>query len=304
MLESPPITSEPVVLETSTGRLYGTVDLPRSAAPFPVALLIAGSGPTDRDGNSAALPGANNSLKLLAQGLATQGIASVRYDKRGIAESAKAGTSETDLRFDTYVDDAVRWGKQLREDKRFSKLVVIGHSEGALIGTVATQKMQADAFISIAGAGRPAPQLILDQVKGKLPPDLQRQTERVLQRLTEGKTTGEVPAPLAALFRPSVQPYLISWFRYDPAQEIAKITVPTLVVQGTTDVQVSTEEAKLLAKAKPAAKLLIVEGMNHVLKEVPLDNAQQVKSYRDATLPVAPQLLRELGVFIKQPVGN
>ena len=142
--------------------------------------------------------------------------------------------------------------------------------------------------------------MILDQVRGKLPPDLLDQTERILQRLTEGKPTGEVPAALGALFRPSVQPYLISWFKYDPAREVAKITAPILIVQGTTDIQVTVESAQLLAKAQPTAKLLIVEGMNHVLKQVPPDNDQQLKSYGDPTLPVVPQLLEELGAFIKR----
>jgi alpha-beta hydrolase superfamily lysophospholipase len=82
-------------------------------------LIIAGSGPTDRNGNSPAIQGANNSLKYLAEGLAAQGIASVRYDKRGVAESKTAASSESDLRFETYIHDAVLWGKQLRTDKRF-----------------------------------------------------------------------------------------------------------------------------------------------------------------------------------------
>ena len=90
--QSQPVLAEPIVLETPTGKLYGTLDLPRSAPPFPVALVIAGSGPTDRNGNNSMLPGANNSLKYLAQGLAAAGIASLRYDKRGIAESAAAMT--------------------------------------------------------------------------------------------------------------------------------------------------------------------------------------------------------------------
>ena len=62
---------------------------------YPVVLIIPGSGPTDMDGNSAALPGKNNSLKYLAEGLAGKGIASLRYDKRGIASSASAGKDES-----------------------------------------------------------------------------------------------------------------------------------------------------------------------------------------------------------------
>src|SRR5262249_13177327 len=205
--QSQSVLSEPVVLETPTGKLYGTLDLPKSSPPFPVALVIAGSGPTDRNGNNSMLPGANNSLKYLAQGLADAGIASLRYDKRGIGESMGAMSKESDLRFDTYIFDAVLWGKRLREDKRFITLSVIGHSEGALIGSVAAQGLKANGFVSIAGAGNPAYKIIEDQLKGKLTAELQVVSNAILQDLIAGKTTSEVPPQLAALYRPSVQPY-------------------------------------------------------------------------------------------------
>jgi uncharacterized protein len=291
--------TEPINLETPTGKLFGALELPKSSAPLPVALIIAGSGPTDRNGNSPGIPGANNSLKYLAEGLAAQGIASVRYDKRGVAESVKAAAGESDLRFETYIDDAVLWGKQLRTDKRFSSVIVIGHSEGSLIGMVAAQKMNADAFISIAGVGRPAPQALLDQLKGKLPADLQSRAEMITKSLSEGKTVEDVPPVLGPLFRHSVQPYLISYFKYDPAKEIAKLSIPVLIAQGTTDIQVPTQEAKLLAQAKPSAGLLIIEGANHVLKEVPAEQEKQIKSYTDPSLPVAPKLIEGINNFIK-----
>jgi hypothetical protein len=293
------VITEPIILETPTGKIFGALELPKSSAPLPIALLIAGSGPTDRNGNSPAIAGANNSLKYLAEGLAAQGIASVRYDKRGVAESVKAAASESDLRFETYIDDAVLWGKQLRADKRFASVIVIGHSEGSLIGMVAAQKMNVDAFISIAGAGRPAPQALLDQLNGKLPADLQSQAEMITKSLSEGKTVEEFPPALGPLFRRSVQPYLISYFKYDPAKEIAKLSIPILIAQGTTDIQVNAQEAKLLAQAKPSASLLIIGGMNHVLKEVSAEQEKQIKSYTDPSLPVAPDLIQGINSFIK-----
>ena len=293
------VMTEPIILETLTGKLFGALELPKSSAPLPVALIIAGSGPTDRNGNSPAIAGANNSLKYLAEGLAAQGIATVRYDKRGVAESVKAAASESDLRFETYIDDAVLWGKQLRADKRFSSVIVIGHSEGSLIGMVAAQKMNADAFISIAGAGRPAAQALLDQLKGKLPADLQSRAEMIIKSLSEGKTVEDIPPALGPLFRRSVQPYAISYFKYDPAIEIAKLSTPVLITQGTTDIQESEQEAKLLAQAKPSARLLMIEGMNHVLKEVPAEQEKQIKSYTDPSLPVAPKLIEGINSFIK-----
>jgi uncharacterized protein len=293
------VVTEPIILETPTGKLFGSLELPKSSAPLPVALIIAGSGPTDRNGNSPLIQGGNNSLKYPAEGLAAQGIASVRYDKRGVAESIKAAASESELRFETYIDDAVLWGKQIRADKRFSSVIVIGHSEGSLIGMVAAEKMNAGAFISIAGAGRPASQGLLDQLKGKLPADLQTKAELITKSLSEGKIVEDAPSALDVLFRRSVQPYLISYFRYDPAKEIAKLSVPILIAQGTTDIQIPAQDANLLAQAKSSAKLLMIEGMNHVLKEVPAEQEKQIKSYTDPALPVAPKLIEGISSFIK-----
>ncbi len=285
--------AEPMVLDTPSGALHGTLEVPAAAFPCPVALIIAGSGPTDRNGT-------NNSLKLLAQGLAEKGIASLRYDKRGVGESIKAMTKESDLRFDTYVEDAVLWGKRLRRDKRFSSLTVIGHSEGSLIGMIAARKLPADAFVSIAGAGRPAGQVILEQMRPQLSPALMKQTQEIVRVLTEGGTVASVPPELHALLRASVQPYLISWFRYDPAQELSTLSMPVLIVQGTTDIQVGVSEAELLSKAKPPARVLIVEGMNHVLKAVPNDREKQLSSYGDPALPIVPSLVGNLHAFISR----
>lgn len=292
--------AETPVLNTPSGPLHGTLEVPQPAcaASCPVALIIAGSGPTDRDGNSATLKGGNNSLKMLAQHLATKGVASLRYDKRGVGRSAKALAKESDLRFDTFINDAVLWGKRLQGDKRFSSLIVIGHSEGSLIGIIAARKLRADALISIAGPGRPAGQIILEQVRAQLPPPLLQQTQEILGALTAGKTVAAVPPELNPLFRPIIQPYLISWFRYDPAQEMAKLSIPVLIVQGATDIQVSTRDAELLSKAKPSAKLRIIDSMNHVLKGVPHDRAKQLNSYADPTLPIVPTLIKDICFFI------
>ena len=293
------VMSEPITLETPTGKIFGELEVPKSAAPAPIALIIAGSGPTDRNGNSPAISGANNSLLYLAEGLASQGIASVRYDKRGVGESLRAATSESELRFETYIDDAVLWCNRFRADKRFSSVIIIGHSEGALIGMIAAQKMNADAFISIAGSGRPAAQALIDQLKGKLPSDLQSQTEMIIKTLSKGKIVENVPPALDPLFRLSVQPYVISYFKYDPAKEIAKLTIPVLIAQGTHDLQVTPLDAKLLAQSNRSAKLLTIEGMNHVLKEVPSEQEKQINSYTDPSLPIAPKLIDGISGFIK-----
>ena len=297
---SPPaqLVDQSTRLETSTGTLHGSLLLPATAGPHPLVLLHAGSGPTDRNGNSALIPGSNNSLKLLAEALAARGIASVRYDKRGVAASAAAAPREIDLRFDTYVDDAAGWIRQLRTDARFSTITVVGHSEGSLIGMLAAERARADAFVSVAGIARRASDVLRNQLRPRLPPALWQESERILAALEAGRTTDDVPPALASLYRPSVQPYLISWFRYLPTDEVKRVPGPVLIVQGTTDVQVSTAEAEALKRARPDAELLIIEGMNHVLKLVPLIPAQQNASYSDPSLPIAPLLVQRTQSFV------
>jgi pimeloyl-ACP methyl ester carboxylesterase len=287
-----------VKLDTKTGALHGTLLVPAGAtSPMPVALIIAGSGPTDRDGNSPLLPGKNNSLKLLADALARHGIATLRYDKRGIAGSMGAAAKESDLRFTTYVDDAVDWLEWLRADTRFSRRIVIGHSEGSLIGMMAAQRSPTSHVVSLAGAGRPIGDVLDEQLTRGLPPALLTDARRILGELKAGRTVDSVPPPLLAVFRPSVQPYMISWLRIDPALELGRLTAPVLVVQGTTDIQVSAVDAERLAKGSPRATLDMIEGMNHVLKEV-REASQQTASYSDPALPLHPRLIESVTTFI------
>src|SRR6202008_3030166 len=153
---------EAITLKTSTGEIKGTLLLPALKTKIPLVLIIAGSGPTDRNGNQSSAE--NNSLKLLAEELAKNGIASVRFDKRGVGESAGAFEDESALRFDTYVSDVSGWIDFLAPDKRFGKLIVAGHSEGSLLGMAAAAKStKVSAFISIAGAGRPADEILKEQ---------------------------------------------------------------------------------------------------------------------------------------------
>ena len=285
-----------ITLATMTGTLHGTLVMPPGAGPYPAVLLIAGSGPTDRDGNSKGIPGRNDSLKMLAAALADNGIASLRYDKRGIGASAAAGPKEQDLRFETYVADAKMWLRKLKADERFSSVTIAGHSEGSLIGMLAAD--EADGFVSIAGPSQRAGAVLREQLRTKLPPSLLEENERILKTLEAGNATASVPPPLATLYRPSVQPYLISWLRYDPSAEFAKLKIPTFIIQGTTDLQVKVADARRLSTAKPTSGLLIVEGMNHVLKLVDGELEEQLPSYGDPTLPIAEELVEEMSAFV------
>lgn len=298
---------ENVTLHTAAGDLFGTLELPSQTPSLCVALIVAGSGPTDRDGNNPLLPGKNDSLKMLAAALTDRGVASLRYDKRGIAASKEALQDEAALRFEDMIEDAVSWLKLLQGDPRFDQIILIGHSEGSLIGIAAAQEAGIDGFISLEGTGYSAQETIMTQFSAQLPPSLLAEVQGVIDKLVAGSEVQPIPESfsqiptLVALFRASVQPYLISWFRYDPAQLLAALTIPILIVQGTADLQVSINDARRLAAANASARLAVIEDMNHVLKIVPANDQQaNLAAYSDPGLPLAGELIESIAAFVQR----
>lgn len=292
-------TESDITLKTKTGNIYGTLCMPSKVSrKMPVALIIAGSGPTDRDGNSTG--GLNtDAYKILAHKLCAYGIVTVRYDKRGIAASKAAGPKESDLRFDNYISDAKDCVEMLKHDKRFSEVDVIGHSEGSLIGmNVAGNDVS--KYISLAGAGESADKILKRQLYDKLPKMGRDTADKIIDSLVAGKTVSYIDPLFWSLFRPSVQPYLISWFGHNPQTDIKKLTIPVLIVQGTSDLQVDTTDAIELHNAAPKSKMILIKGMNHVLRDVGDDKNANIKSYTDPNMPLDAGLIKDIEEFIKQ----
>ena len=286
-----------ISLVTTTGKIEGSLVYPEIKQKIPVVLIIAGSGPTDRNGNNPMMK--NNSLKMLAEALAANGIASLRFDKRGVAKSASAAVDESELRFETMVHDAEGWIDLLSKDERFSEIIVLGHSEGSTIGMIASQKVEVNKYISLAGPGGVASEKIKEQLMMQAP-FLMDQAGPILDSLAAGYRVKEVPPMLLSLARPSVQPYIISWFKYDPQIEIAKLAKPILVIQGTTDFQISVDDAEKLIKGNSKAHLEIIENMNHVLKEVGEDQSANMATYNNPSLPLKKGLIELIVEFINK----
>ncbi|MEN2396979.1 alpha/beta hydrolase [Pseudomonas halotolerans] len=291
------VLQRPISLDTGNGELFGSLLLPKSDAPVPVVLIISGSGPTDRDGNNPD-GGRNDSLKRLAWVLAKHNIASVRYDKRGVAASLAATPDERNLSVEAYVADAVAWSRKLAADPRMGPLILLGHSEGALIASLAAPQANAAAVISLSGSARPIDQVLRQQLSSRLPPPLMARANELLDSLKAGRLDQNVPPQLQVIFRPSVQPYLISLFRQAPAQAFAALKMPALIIQGSHDIQVSVDDARQLQAAKPDAELALIKGMNHVMRIVPKDMKEQLASYKNPNLPLAAELGTKILGFI------
>lgn len=289
---------EPISLSTGSAVIKGTLSVPVVSQKVPVVLLIAGSGPTDRDGNSAMMSGKPDYFRKISHALKQKNVAVLRYDKRGVGQSSTT-KNEDQTRFDDMVDDAAALIKLLKNDTRFSKIIVAGHSEGSLVGILACQREKADGFISLAGAGFPIATILKSQLKEALYQDDYKNAERIMDTIKAGQPVKQkLNANLSGLFRPTALPYLTSWMKYNPATELQKLRIPVLLVQGTHDTQVNTDNVQQLKDAKPSAGLALIEGMSHILKEAPADKAQNAATYNQNDLQLHPELMPVLEQFI------
>jgi len=293
-------SSETVHVKNDYGTLEGTLDVPEGCAGMPVVVILSGSGPQDRNGDTPGETDKTDMYELLARGLVEKGYATLRFDDPGVAKSKTAlPLDESKIVYEMEVDAASKWTPLLRADARFGKIVAAGHSQGSLTAILLAERGAADEVISLAGAGRPIDVVLREQLAPKLTDDQLAKLDAALAKMKAGELAGPQDPPLDVLLRPSVQPYMISWMKYDPKAEIAKVTVPTLLVQGKTDVQVTVLDANLLAEGKPDATLDFIDDMCHVLKEAPKKDASaQTAQYSDPSLPIHPALVPDIAAFL------
>ncbi|MBS1534323.1 MAG: alpha/beta hydrolase [Bacteroidetes bacterium] len=277
--------------------LKGTLYSPdKTSKNTDLAIIIAGSGPTDRNGNQTGLE--NNSLKYLAQSLAQNQIAAYTFDKRIITQMAQGTLSEKDLSFEDFITDVKAIAQYFKAQKKYRKIILIGHSEGSLIGMVAAQT-QADAYVSIAGPGRPIDEVLIEQIQ-KQAPSMTAEVKEDLEILKKGQTFELKNPAMGILFRESVQPYMISWLKYDPRKEIQKLKIPVLLINGSRDIQVPASDAALLKTAKPDAQLKIIDNMNHVFKKITTDDMMANATLSSQPqVPIMPELTLAINEFIK-----
>ena len=259
-----------------------------------LAIIISGSGPTDRDGNNISLK--SDYLKMLAEGLQENQISTYRYDKRGVGKSKIDLKSGNEIKFLNYVNDVVSIINHFKKSKKFREVVVIGHSEGALIGMIASQSI-ADRFISVAGAGEDYLTLIERQLSFQ-PDYIKAMSTPIIEKLKDKKMVDSVPPLLNSLFRADVQSYLIDASSYDPSEEISKLNIPILIIQGSTDIQIEVNDALILHKAAKNSRLEIIEGMNHVLRQASDNRLLNLQTYANPELPIDNNMVHLISEFI------
>ena len=293
-----------VVVECEWGNISATIDMPGEGSDTAV-LIVAGSGPTDRNGNSGA--GLNTySYKMLGETLAHSGYAVMRYDKRGIGGSPIPAEDIPSLVFEDYIDDARTCAKFLRAEG-FERVIVAGHSEGGLIALqlAAEEACCLDGVVLLCAPGYNMAEILNFQLSQQLVPaymGLMVKSTAIINSLKAGRMVAQedIPAELMSLFHPTVQPFIISNMRYEPTELAAKCRVPMFIVSGGRDIQVSVSNGERLHGANPAAEHRIFENMTHVLKDADTsDRMMQVMSiYTNANLAITEALAPAIVEFI------
>ncbi|WP_223552036.1 S9 family peptidase [Aestuariivivens sp. NBU2969] len=259
-----------------------------------LAIIIGGSGPTDRDGNQNFLK--NNALKKLAYELAKNGVATFRYDKR-IVKQIRLRSIDPNIMFDDFVEDAIAAINYFTSKKIYNKIYIIGHSQGSLVGILAS-KNNVHGFISLAGAGQNIGDVLIEQIS-KTAPQFSDQSISIINNLKKGKLVNNYPDALTSIFKEDIQLFMINWMQYNPSESIKTLKIPILIINGSKDLQVSINEANMLKEAMPDASLKIIQDMNHVLVMIAGDDLENSKSYNEPNRKVSEELIEHIVTFIE-----
>lgn len=281
------------------GSLLGTF-IARAGFHAPPVLILPGSGPTDRDGNNP-LGVRASPYRLLAEALAERGIPAAIIDKRGMFASAGAIENPNAVTLADYAGDAASWIAVLRARTDAPCVWLAGHSEGGLVALIAAgHDLPVCGLLLLSAPGRPLGEIIRAQIEASPPlSPYSEEAGSILSRLERGEPVADVSPALAPLFGPAVQPFVIDLLSHDPAALAAAVNVPVLVLHGTADLQTSVEDARRLAAAAPRSRLVLLDGVNHVLKAVPADDrAANLAAYADPHLPLAPGVADAITDFI------
>ncbi len=295
---------ELIKIKVEGGELAGILTTPIKTTnkTMPVVLLVPGSGPVPKNGVA-------NEFGQLSVELAKRGIASLRYDKRGSFDSNGIQIDEEKIKVKDYVDDISQLIFTLQDDKRFSSVFVLGHSQGALFSALSIKEIPVHGFISVAGAGRTVDIILKEQIQENElnPPEVIEESAHILKQLKKGNKVEDVSELVAPLFRPSIQSYLIDWISYDPVKVYEDIAgTPTIIIQGKNDIQIKEKDAKLLADALGETEPIFIDKMSHILKDAATkeDREEHIKIYKNVKAPINEEFINALITFINENKDN
>jgi hypothetical protein len=290
----------PTYIKVGEDSLFANLIIPENAKQ--IVLIIAGSGPTDNDGNNPLGMNENYSYKMLAHQLYKNDIASIRYDKRAIALSASAYHEGEDFQFNYFIEDAILIVAYIKQKYPDKKIIIAGHSQGSLVGILAAQKILVDGFISLAGAGFSIDIIFKKQFSENyskwLPEYFKEEYFNAIDSLKKGIHMDSINSVLSIPV--NLQLFMTQWMSYEPLEEINKLTIPVLVINGSNDIQVGVDNAERLVSEKKEYTLKIIEGMSHVLKDAPIDKEEHIKTYNNINLPLNSEMVNDVVKFIKK----
>lgn len=291
------VKTEELDLKNGDISLPGTLTVAQSKKKTPLVIFIQGSGNGDRNGNQVGTAMQIGYIKTLRDSLNTKGISFYSYDKR--SANINNLKSIKDISFKGFVSDANVAIDHFKNDKRFSDITIIGHSQGSLVGMLAINTRNDKAvssYISLAGPGKTFDKTIVEQLTAQNP-DLGKAAKEQFEELVQTDTIKEVNPFLVSIFTPTYQKFMKEWATENPATEIKKMKIPVLILNGDADLQVSTDDAKLLKNAQPKATLKIIPKMNHVLKTVN-SIVENQEAYTSKDYEISKELINAIDKFV------
>ena len=281
------VTTEEVLIQNEGIQLPGTLSFTKEKSPL--VIWIHGSGGVDRNGNTPQY------IKQFRDAVNKEHIAFFSYDKR-TANINNTAILKDGVLFNDFIRDAKKVVNHFKNDKRFTEIILVGHSQGSLVAMLALNNVS--KYISIAGAGETIDKTLIKQVS-KQNQYFGGLTEKYLKELKETGQVKNIDPNLMSLFAPQNQPFLSSWIALNPLEEIKKVKISTLIINGNKDIQVQVTDAENLKKAKSDASLVIINNMNHVLKDIQ-KNEDNMKSYFSADYPISKELIKTVVTFVKK----
>lgn len=291
------IVSEEILLLNDSIKLPGTLTYDKNISALPLVIFIHGSGNVDRNGNQAGVNANAEYIKQLSDSLTQRGIAFYRFDKRtATLENLKFAMN--DLNFNRFVDDVNMAVDHFKNDSRFSSISFIGHSQGSLIGMLAS-KSNVKKLISLAGPSDAFDVLLVKQVRKQNGDSIADIVDNHFKQLKEKGSIDDLDPNLAGMFNKPNQTFFTSWMAYIPSEEIKKVKIPILIINGDKDLQVLVDDANVLQQSSSSSELKIIKNMNHVLKTIEKDE-DNIKSYTASDYPLSSELISALEEFIKK----